>query len=187
MLGETEPPGLLPLTVKLSCCAIYYHFWVIPWGWSLERMRCRSGACGDSLGPWDCCALSVTRLAQAWLFVAACTGSECLGISSTSRDMLLLGAVLQAALSARCPALLCKAGKGRSGRACLALPPPPIVGGCRALPGSPVACQPSGQLCFPLPSNRGIDFWQLKCRISLHVTWNKSLPLQTVLPSQCCL
>lgn len=66
--------------------------------------------------------LSVTRSARAGCLLLLARAQLHLGISWTSRDTLLLGAVLQAALSADgvCagrPALLYKAGTGRGGRA----------------------------------------------------------------------
>ena len=94
---------------------------MIPW-----RVRGAEGDTGVGLwwlsGPWDCCAPSVTRRAGAGCLLLLAWAQLCLGISSPGRGRLLLGAVLQAVLSAdgvcaRYPALLYKAGTGRSGRA----------------------------------------------------------------------
>ena len=73
-------------------------------------------------GPWGCCVPSVTRRARAGCLLLLAWAQLCLGTSSPGRGTLLLGAVLQAVLSAdgicaRFPALLYKAGMGRSGRA----------------------------------------------------------------------
>ena len=88
-----------------------------PW----SRRRCRSGAV---VAVWALGLLCSVCHRRAW---AGCSlllawAQLCLGVSSPGRGRLPLGAVLQAVLSAggvcaRYPALLYKAGTGRSGRA----------------------------------------------------------------------